>query len=64
MTERHPFPHLTDDQLAARIERAEPFKSDDEERELNRRLGEKGLAWMYDRETRSKVVMYRPGAQS
>jgi hypothetical protein len=51
------YRNVSDRVLARKIERSKPFESDDAEVELNRRLGRVGLTWMYDRETRSGVVV-------
>ena len=53
------FAHLNDMELIRRIEAAPEFGYDDEQFELNRRLGAVGLAWMWNRET-NKVRVYDP----
>lgn len=55
------FPHLTDRQLMARMERAKDFSYDDEAVELSRRLGARALTWRWsDDFFNPKVEVYEP----
>lgn len=51
------FAHLNDMELIRRIERAPDFGYDDEEYELNRRLGAVGLTWRWHGD---RVKVYDP----
>lgn len=42
------FHGYSDNELIRRIENAPEFEYDDEQYELNRRLGERALTWMWD----------------
>jgi hypothetical protein len=46
-----------DSYLIRRLETGEDFRTDDEEYELNRRLGARALTWKWDGD---RVVIYEP----
>lgn len=56
------FKGIPDAELVRVIQSAEPFGSDDEEYELNRRLTLVGMAWRFSQKYgENRVIIYTPG---